>query len=108
MPILCASTSGRVSLPEVIVDYIGTNYCPEDKEIEQIKDILIESTLRLKRLDDEIAEMQKALNKLSAERDKLGAYVEGHQALISPARRLPLDIIQEIFTACIPPTGTAL
>ncbi|KAJ7442995.1 hypothetical protein FB451DRAFT_1057190, partial [Mycena latifolia] len=32
----------------------------------------------------------------------LSAYVDAHKALISPVRRLPLDIIQEIFTACIP------
>jgi hypothetical protein len=32
----------------------------------------------------------------------LGAYVDTHKALISPARRLPLDIIEEIFVACLP------
>ncbi|KAJ6493817.1 hypothetical protein DFH09DRAFT_1206939 [Mycena vulgaris] len=46
--------------------------------------------------------MEKALDKLKAERDSLVGYVEAHKALISPARRLPLDIIQEIFVACIP------
>ncbi|KAJ7134875.1 hypothetical protein C8R44DRAFT_609911, partial [Mycena epipterygia] len=81
---------------------LGTNYCPKDKEIAEIKALLIESSLRLERLDDEIAGMQKAIDKLTAERDALGAYVEGHKALISPVRQLPLDIIQEIFTACIP------
>ncbi|KAJ7134681.1 hypothetical protein C8R44DRAFT_771133 [Mycena epipterygia] len=81
---------------------LGTNYCPEDNEVAEIKALLLEPTLRLKRLDDEIAEMHKALEKLIAQRDTLGAYVEGHKALISPVRRLPLDIIQEIFTACIP------
>ncbi|KAJ7080506.1 hypothetical protein C8R44DRAFT_824126, partial [Mycena epipterygia] len=74
----------------------------EDKEIAEIKALLVEPTLRLERLDDEIVEMQKAIEKLTAERDSLGAYVAGHKALISPARRLPLDVIQEIFMACIP------
>ncbi|KAJ7134835.1 hypothetical protein C8R44DRAFT_610115, partial [Mycena epipterygia] len=81
---------------------LGTNYCPKDEEIADIKALLVEPTLRLKRLDDEITDMQKAIDKLLVERDSLGAYVEGHKALISPARQLPLDIIQEIFTACIP------
>ncbi|KAJ7134682.1 hypothetical protein C8R44DRAFT_771135 [Mycena epipterygia] len=81
---------------------LGTNYCPKDKEIAEIKALIVEPTVQLKRLDDEIADMQKAIGKLITERDKLGAYVEGHKALISPARQLPLDIIQEIFTACIP------
>ncbi|KAJ6594888.1 hypothetical protein B0H19DRAFT_883348, partial [Mycena capillaripes] len=29
-------------------------------------------------------------------------YVDAHEALISPVRRLPHDIIQEIFLACLP------
>ncbi|KAJ6594704.1 hypothetical protein B0H19DRAFT_899198, partial [Mycena capillaripes] len=81
---------------------LGTNYCPKDEEIVQIKSFIIERSLRLKRLDDEIADLQKAIDKLAAERDDLGAFVEAHKALSSPVRRLPLDIIQEIFVACIP------
>ncbi|KAJ7134884.1 hypothetical protein C8R44DRAFT_437146 [Mycena epipterygia] len=81
---------------------LGTNFCPKDKEITEIKALIVEPTLRLERLDDEIAEMQKAIDKLTAERDALAVYVDGHKALISPVRQLPVDIIQEIFTACIP------
>ncbi|KAJ6594621.1 hypothetical protein B0H19DRAFT_1056875 [Mycena capillaripes] len=81
---------------------LGTNYCPKDEEMIDIKALLVEPTLRLKRLDGEIADLQKAIGKLAAERDELGAFVESHKALISPVRRLPLDIIQEIFIACIP------
>ncbi|KAJ7234865.1 hypothetical protein B0H12DRAFT_152642 [Mycena haematopus] len=81
---------------------LGTNYCPKDKEVLEIQALLVEPTLRLQRLDDEIAELQKAIDKLAEERDSLCTYVDAHRALISPVRRLPLDIIQEIFIACIP------
>ncbi|KAF8138039.1 hypothetical protein K438DRAFT_1537299, partial [Mycena galopus ATCC 62051] len=81
---------------------LGTNYCPTDEEVLDIADLLVEPTLRLKGIDDEIAKLQTAIDKLAEERDSLGAYVEAHQALISPARRLPLDIVQEIFIACLP------
>ncbi|KAJ7803486.1 hypothetical protein B0H14DRAFT_1637275 [Mycena olivaceomarginata] len=40
--------------------------------------------------------------KLAEERDTLLTYVEAHKALISPLRQLPLDIIEEIFMACLP------
>ncbi|KAJ7318825.1 hypothetical protein DFH08DRAFT_1036175, partial [Mycena albidolilacea] len=53
-------------------------------------------------LDDEIADLQRAIDKLTEERGGLSAYVEAHRALISPVSRLPLDIIQEIFIACLP------
>ncbi|KAJ6594646.1 hypothetical protein B0H19DRAFT_908650, partial [Mycena capillaripes] len=81
---------------------LGTNYCPTDKEVLEIENLIVEPTLRLKCLDDEIANLQKAIDKLAEERESLGAYVEAHRALISPVRRLPLDIIQEIFLACLP------
>lgn len=68
----------------------------------EIKAFLIEPTLRLKQLDDEISDLQRAIDKLRAERDSLGADVKAHRALISPVRQLPLDIIQEIFVACLP------
>ncbi|KAJ7441743.1 hypothetical protein FB451DRAFT_1150512 [Mycena latifolia] len=81
---------------------LGSNYCPQDEEISEIQTLLTEPILRLKRLDDEIADLQKALDKLAEERAGLSAYVDAHRALISPVRRLPLDIIQEIFVACLP------
>ncbi|KAJ6594539.1 hypothetical protein B0H19DRAFT_64294 [Mycena capillaripes] len=81
---------------------LGTNYCPQDEELAQINSLLIDPCLRLKRLDDEIAVMQNAINKLNEERDALATYVEAHRALISPVRRLPLDIMEEIFMACLP------
>ncbi|KAF7357956.1 hypothetical protein MVEN_00842200 [Mycena venus] len=81
---------------------LGTNYCPRDDELPQIHALLIEPSQRLKNLDDEIAVMRKALDKLSEERDALSAYVEGHRALMAPIRRLPLDILEEIFVACLP------
>ncbi|KAJ7466946.1 hypothetical protein FB451DRAFT_1259602 [Mycena latifolia] len=81
---------------------LGTNYCPEDEEVTEIKSLLVDPSLQLERLDDEIADMQKAIDKLKEQRDSLAVYVEGHKALISPVRRLPLDIVQAIFMACIP------
>ncbi|KAJ7782565.1 hypothetical protein DFH07DRAFT_791142, partial [Mycena maculata] len=81
---------------------LGTNYCPTDEEVVEIKALLIEPTLKVKRLDNEIAELQRAIDKLAEERDGLVAYTEAHKALITPIRRLPLDIIQEIFVACLP------
>ncbi|KAJ7157180.1 hypothetical protein C8R46DRAFT_1004071 [Mycena filopes] len=81
---------------------LGTNYCPLDDELLQIRALLVEPLSRLKGLDGQIADLQKAMDKLTAERDTVEAFVAAHKALISPVRRLPLDIIQEIFVACLP------
>ncbi|KAF7373727.1 hypothetical protein MSAN_00583700 [Mycena sanguinolenta] len=81
---------------------LDTNYCPTDQEDLEIRSLLVEPTLRLKKLDDEIADLQKSMDKLVEERNGLQSYVQAHSALISPVRRLPRDIIQEIFLACMP------
>ncbi|KAJ6465863.1 hypothetical protein C8R45DRAFT_1219683 [Mycena sanguinolenta] len=81
---------------------LGTNYCPTDQEVLEIRSLLLEPILRIKSLDDEIADLQKSIDKLVEERVGLESYVEAHSALISPVRRLPLDVIQEIFVACMP------
>ncbi|KAJ7697841.1 hypothetical protein B0H17DRAFT_912889, partial [Mycena rosella] len=84
------------------ISKLGTNYCPEDAEIAAIRILLGEPTRRLLDLDDEIAGLRKALDKLTKVRAGLSAYVDAHRALISPLRRLPIDIIEEIFMACLP------
>ncbi|KAJ6458879.1 hypothetical protein C8R47DRAFT_1081544 [Mycena vitilis] len=73
-----------------------------DQELLEIQALLVEPSVRIIHLDDGIAELQKAIDKLAQERDGLGAFVKAHKALVSPVRRLPLDIIQEIFLACLP------
>ncbi|KAJ7466897.1 hypothetical protein FB451DRAFT_1178162 [Mycena latifolia] len=81
---------------------LGRSYCPKDEEVG-IKSLLVHPSLQLERLD-EIADMQKAIDKLKEhwQRDSLAVYMEGYKALISLVRRLPLDIVQAIFMACIP------
>ncbi|KAJ7879524.1 hypothetical protein B0H14DRAFT_3858388 [Mycena olivaceomarginata] len=81
---------------------LGTNYSAQDKEIDEIKALLVEPSQKLKRLNDEIDVMRKALDKLVEERDILSTYVDAHRALISPVRRLHLDILEAIFIACLP------
>ncbi|KAF7373733.1 hypothetical protein MSAN_00584400 [Mycena sanguinolenta] len=81
---------------------LGTNYCPTDQEVLEIRSLLVQPTLRIKSLDDEIAILQKSIDKLVKERVNLASYVEAHSALISPVRRLPLDVIENIFVACLP------
>ncbi|KAJ7983027.1 hypothetical protein DFH06DRAFT_1318495 [Mycena polygramma] len=60
---------------------LGTNHCPKDEELLEIKALLVEPSLRLKRLDDEIEELQKALDRLAEERDGLRLWIDAHTAL---------------------------
>ncbi|KAJ7252115.1 hypothetical protein B0H12DRAFT_1018260, partial [Mycena haematopus] len=94
--------ASQIHMSSPFASLLGTNHCPSDTELAQIQGHLVEPCLRLKQLDDEISVIRKALDKLTEERDALGVYVAAHRALLSPLRRLPLDIIEEIFMACLP------
>ncbi|KAJ7270660.1 hypothetical protein B0H12DRAFT_1229156 [Mycena haematopus] len=55
---------------------------PTDEEVLEIRSLLVEPTLRLKSLDDKIADLQKSIDKLVEERVRLGSYrMENHRTL---------------------------
>ncbi|KAJ7646483.1 hypothetical protein FB45DRAFT_998001 [Roridomyces roridus] len=74
--------------------HLRTNFVPSDAQCEQIRADLAPRLVQLGLLNERIRE-------LSAERDKLQAYVDSHTALVSYPRRLPVDIVREIFVACL-------
>ncbi|KAJ7622696.1 hypothetical protein B0H17DRAFT_1112416 [Mycena rosella] len=74
---------------------LHTNYVPSDEETAQIQSDLASHSQELARIDERIRE-------LTAQRDKIRNYIDSHKALISYPRRLPPDILGEIFIACLP------
>ncbi|KAJ7464826.1 hypothetical protein B0H11DRAFT_77386 [Mycena galericulata] len=89
-------------------DRLHTNYTPSDSEMEQLRALLQEPTNKLVQVDAQIAEMDALIGQLRAEQASLQAKIFAHRALMSPIRRVPLDILQEIFLACLPTTHDAL
>ncbi|KAJ7353565.1 hypothetical protein DFH08DRAFT_988085 [Mycena albidolilacea] len=73
----------------------NTNYIPSDEEIQFIRRDLVLHAQELARTDEHIC-------KLTTQRDQIQAYVDSHKALISHPRRIPPDIVREIFVACLP------
>ncbi|KAJ7232662.1 hypothetical protein B0H12DRAFT_1001416, partial [Mycena haematopus] len=74
---------------------LHTNYTPSDHEILSIRAHLVPYL-------DKLASLETLIRDLCAQRDELKEYVDAHEALTSPARRLPQDVIREIFLACLP------
>ncbi|KAJ7177235.1 hypothetical protein C8R43DRAFT_974562 [Mycena crocata] len=66
----------------------------------------IESSMAvLKQYDTDIERLGKALDDLILDRSRLQDYVDGCQAAVSPVRRLPPEILGEIFTSLSFPSG---
>ncbi|CAK5278692.1 unnamed protein product [Mycena citricolor] len=82
--------------------YIGTNYAPSAGELCQIFHFLKDPLDRLSSLDREIAHVAATLSHLQSERHVLQQFVAAHQALTHPIRRIPLEILLDIFAACLP------
>ncbi|KIM34837.1 hypothetical protein M413DRAFT_450033 [Hebeloma cylindrosporum] len=77
--------------------HIGTHYTPTSDEANQIKGFISAKIAR-------IAEVDQEIEKLKALRSDLTLEIEDHRSLLSPIHHLPVDVLQEIFAACLPIT----
>ncbi|KAJ7080547.1 hypothetical protein C8R44DRAFT_688890, partial [Mycena epipterygia] len=73
---------------------LNTNYAPSDAEVQQIRALLMEPI-------DELARVDAQINELLAKRALLKAAIDAHRALTSPMRRIPQDVLLEIFLSCL-------
>ncbi|KAJ7451651.1 hypothetical protein FB451DRAFT_1283886 [Mycena latifolia] len=89
-------------------DKLDTNYVPSDPEMDQIRALLVEPTHQLARLDAQIDELEIVIEQLKVKRVALQSAINAHNALMAPVRRIPQDILGEIFFACLPTTHNAL
>ncbi|KAJ7160090.1 hypothetical protein C8R46DRAFT_956256, partial [Mycena filopes] len=89
-------------------DRLNTNYVPSDSDIPTIHAVLVEPEDELARLHTQIAEFETMLATLRAKHASLKASIDAHRALTAPIRRIPHDVLLEIFAACLPSTHNAL
>ncbi|KAF7328487.1 hypothetical protein MVEN_02535600 [Mycena venus] len=75
--------------------HFDTNYVPSDLEIERIR-------AHLRPYEAELERLESLIRELTTQRDRLKTYIEPHKALISHPRRLPWDLVETIFIACLP------
>ncbi|KAJ7101304.1 hypothetical protein B0H15DRAFT_943641 [Mycena belliarum] len=81
---------------------LHTNTIPCDADCRTIREHLTAPQRELVNLDEEISRVQDQLDALTRRKAALDAYVEAHLAMISPARRLPDDVVRDIFAQCLP------
>ena len=74
---------------------LDSNYIATDSESLEIKILLEHPTARLEELSTELQELRD-------EQSALLLFISKHRTLISPIRKLPIDVLQKIFIACLP------
>ncbi|CAA7262161.1 unnamed protein product [Cyclocybe aegerita] len=80
--------------------HFGTNYAPTETEVEELKNILRDPDTQLRALDEQI--VQKELDGLRKRRIALLESTRNHRTLLSLIRRIPQELLQDIFLACLP------
>ncbi|KAF5356525.1 hypothetical protein D9758_008263 [Tetrapyrgos nigripes] len=74
---------------------LSSNYAASDSDVPCVKAIINSSSNTLRRLNSEIRELEQ-------KRDSVQTCIDVHRALLSPSRRLPVEILSEIFAHCLP------
>ncbi|KAJ7212632.1 hypothetical protein GGX14DRAFT_564383 [Mycena pura] len=85
-------------------DILHTNVVPSDAQCDDIRAFLVGPCKELADLTEEIERLQSLLDQTTEKRDKLKQCVDTHFALVSPMRRLPDDILREVFVETLPST----
>ncbi|KAJ6461746.1 hypothetical protein C8R45DRAFT_1108501 [Mycena sanguinolenta] len=85
-----------------ITDLSGTNEPPLDAELSVIRSILEQISARLATLDAEISRIKDYLRDLEEKRTALSKYHSQNTGILSPPRRMPPEILGEIFSWTTP------
>ncbi|KAF6743813.1 hypothetical protein DFP72DRAFT_110786 [Ephemerocybe angulata] len=89
---------------------LNTNYVPSEEECRNIEGYLETLRIGLSRLEDQARIVHEATEEdigPNLELEELKLFIAAHSALLSPARRLPDDLLREIFLNCLPPNHNA-
>ncbi|KAG8216749.1 hypothetical protein J3R82DRAFT_6964 [Butyriboletus roseoflavus] len=90
--------------------YSNTNYAASGQDIHAIDEIVRQRQAQLHDVTAELATVESIMKRvrdvhqrLLDKRDQIVASMEVHQGLVSCIRRLPTEILGEIFVRCLPP-----
>ncbi|KAJ7755575.1 hypothetical protein B0H16DRAFT_717519 [Mycena metata] len=89
-------------------DILHTNTVPSDEECQRIRELLAGPRKEAAQLTEEIERLHTLIRELTEKRDNLNEFIDPHLALLSPARRIPHDVVAEIFAASLPPDRNAV
>ncbi|PPQ68905.1 hypothetical protein CVT26_001844 [Gymnopilus dilepis] len=94
--------------PRKYYSKLNSNYVPSLPEVLEIKHYVNVVDEKLVGFDEEIAELAARLEELNNKRARVQEVRDAHQALISPVRRLPPEVLQMIFVWCLPQNRNAV
>ncbi|KAF9462331.1 hypothetical protein BDZ94DRAFT_1166130, partial [Collybia nuda] len=82
--------------------FLSANYVPTKDEVDEIRQLLVDPVDQLDQLDAELTRLQNSIDMLYLKRSQLHNDIVRHRNLIAPLRRIPEELLQEIFFRCLP------
>ncbi|KAJ7648296.1 hypothetical protein DFH06DRAFT_574628 [Mycena polygramma] len=84
---------------------LSSNEPPEDTEAASVRSAVSNVVTRLVSLDEEIAALRNRLRELEDKHDSLSRFHRQSTWILSPLRRMPAEILLEIFSWTMPPVA---
>jgi len=81
---------------------LGTCGVPSKTEANDIESVISLGKSDLSKLDVYIDRVQEVLKQLSRRRSEISEHIMNHSALLSPVRKIPDEVLGEIFIYCLP------
>ncbi|KAK7038879.1 hypothetical protein VNI00_010511 [Paramarasmius palmivorus] len=75
--------------------FLHTNYTPAPEELNDVRSLLHDS-------EEELRSLEEQITQLEARRKELKEFINHHRALLSSARRIPREVLEQIFIHCLP------
>ncbi|KDR83126.1 hypothetical protein GALMADRAFT_57218, partial [Galerina marginata CBS 339.88] len=85
-----------------LTDLSTNNDPPSEAIIREVKKRLLTPLHELAEITSEIAQLQDRLKYLTERGDTVQKSIDQYNVILSPVRRLPTDVLHEIFYLCLP------
>ncbi|KAJ7609076.1 hypothetical protein FB45DRAFT_712546, partial [Roridomyces roridus] len=79
-----------------------SNDPPQSAELAFIQTVALDTAARLTCFDDEISRLRQRLDYLESQRAQLSQYSHQNAAILSPLRRMPPEVVVQIFLRTLP------
>jgi hypothetical protein len=96
------TTSIPIISPSHWTQTLGPRRVPSDTEANEIQNVISYAESDLYKVENEIDRVQEVLSQLCRRRDEISEHISNHRALLSPVRKVPDELLAEIFTYCLP------
>ncbi|KAF7296699.1 F-box domain-containing protein [Mycena chlorophos] len=87
---------------QLFTSYSRTNDAPTDGEVALLRETIVPDVAHLASLDAQLDRLLLEIQRVQTERKTLLDRIQPYQTILSPIRRIPEDILREIFVACMP------